>query len=148
MSVSAEEAERRVNALSTGLRDSGLRLTRQRLEVVREIAGADTHPDVEAIYRKVRERVPRISLDTVYRTLSTLVDSGLIDRVTTASGPARYDGNPFPHHHFVCSRCGAIHDIGLAQVDAIPDAQAAAIPGKVDTVQVEYRGICNACKPE
>ena len=67
----ADEEARRVEQLALALRDSGLRLTHQRLEIVRVIAADRTHPDVETVYEAVRKRVPTISLDTVYRTLST-----------------------------------------------------------------------------
>ena len=60
MPVPVSEVERRVFSFSQTLRKSGLRLTHQLLEVAREIARSDTHPDVEAIYRGVRDRVPTI----------------------------------------------------------------------------------------
>ncbi|MDO8986952.1 MAG: transcriptional repressor, partial [Coriobacteriia bacterium] len=81
MSVSQEEAAHRVETMTGALRVQGLRLTHQRLEIVREIAGTDQHPDVERIYARVRERVPTVSLDTVYRTLAALVELGLVRRV-------------------------------------------------------------------
>ena len=96
VAVQTDEVERRVERLSQSLRDAGLRLTHQRLEIVRVIAADETHPDVETVYRVVRERVPTISLDTVYRTLATLTERGLITRVLFTPGPARYDANPRP----------------------------------------------------
>ena len=122
MAARVDEVARRVERLSRGLRDAGLRLTHQRLEVVRVIAADETHPDVEAVYRAVRERVPTISLDTVYRTLATLAERGLISRVQFTAGAARYDANPARHHHFVCTRCGLIRDVEDADLDAIRPA--------------------------
>jgi len=112
--VPESEVERRVSLFSQALRQSGLRLTHQRLEVAREIASSDTHPDVEAIYRGVRDRVPTISLDTVYRTLAALIELGLISRVNATAGPARYDANRTQHHHFVCTRCGLVRNLQSA----------------------------------
>ena len=137
---------RRVDLLSQGLRDAGLRLTHQRLEIVRVVAADETHPDVETVFRSVRERVPTISLDTVYRTLSTLTERGLIGRVLFTPGPARYDANPARHHHFVCTRCGLIRDVEDEDLDAIrPTAEVARI-GRPDTVSVQFRGVCAACR--
>jgi Fur family peroxide stress response transcriptional regulator len=65
VAVRPDEVERRVEQLRRGLRDAGLRLTHQRLEVVRVIAADETHPDAETVCKAVRERVPTISLDTV-----------------------------------------------------------------------------------
>ncbi|HET6476757.1 MAG TPA: transcriptional repressor [Thermoleophilia bacterium] len=56
--------------LSQGIRDAGLRLTHQRLEILRVVAADETHPDVETVYEAVRKRVPTNSLETVYRTLA------------------------------------------------------------------------------
>lgn len=146
MSVSADEVARRVEILSQGLRDAGLRLTHQRLEIIRTIAADETHPYVETVYEKVRERVPTISLDTVYRTLATLTDRGLITRVLFTPGPARYDANPARHHHFVCTRCGLVRDILGHELDAIRATSEVTRIGRPDAVTVQFRGVCAECQ--
>lgn len=146
VSTQVDEVRRRVDLLSQGLRDAGLRLTHQRLEIVRVVAADETHPDVETVFRTVRKRVPTISLDTVYRTLSALTERGLIVRVLFTPGPARYDANPARHHHFVCTRCGLIRDVEDEDLDAIrPTAEVARI-GRPETVSVQFRGVCAACR--
>ncbi|MCX6372657.1 MAG: Fur family transcriptional regulator [Actinobacteria bacterium] len=146
MAARVDEVARRVDQLSRGLREAGLRLTHQRLEIVRVIAADETHPDVETVYRAVRERVPTISLDTVYRTLATLAERGLILRVLFTPGPARYDANPARHHHFVCTHCGLIRDVENADLDAIrPTAEVARI-GRCDAISVQFRGVCAPCQ--
>jgi Fur family peroxide stress response transcriptional regulator len=145
VSVSDVELDCRMEAMKQSLRQEGLRLTRQRLEIVREIAGTDEHPDVECIYRGVRTRVPTVSLDTVYRTLGTLAERGLISRVMATAGPARYDSNTRRHHHFVCTRCGKIRDVVDPGLDAIGVPRAASELGAVETVEVQLRGVCHDC---
>ena len=146
VAVSAGEVRRRVDELSHALRESGLRLTHQRLEVVREVARSDEHPDVETIYRAVRERVPTISLDTVYRTLATLDGLGLVRRVAATPGPTRYDANTAHHHHFVCTRCGLIRDVDDRGLDAVRAPRSAASLGSVESIEVQLRGVCVDCK--
>lgn len=146
MPIPESEVERRVSLFSQALRKSGLRLTHQRLEVAREIARSDAHPDVEAIYRGVRDRVPTISLDTVYRTLAALIELGLISRVNATAGPARYDANRTQHHHFVCTRCGLIRDLYSATLDAIRAPEQTSVFGRVESVDVQLRGVCEECK--
>ncbi len=146
MPIATEEVERRVRVLSAGIRDAGFRLTPQRLEVIREIAGDETHPDVETVYHAVRERMPTISLDTVYRTLAVLTEQGLIDRVNVTAGPTRYDGNPFPHHHFICTRCGLVRDIDEADIATIAPTEKVESLGDVESVQIQYRGVCSSCR--
>jgi Fur family transcriptional regulator, peroxide stress response regulator len=145
VAVKAAEVQRRVAAFSQALRSAGLRLTHQRLEVVREIAQSEEHPDVEKVYGAVRVRVPTISLDTVYRTLATLVDLGLVKRVIATPGATRYDANTARHHHFVCSRCGLVRDIVDEAVDAVPAPRGVASLGRVESIEVQFRGICAGC---
>jgi Fur family peroxide stress response transcriptional regulator len=145
VTVSQAEVERRIEAMSQALRDAGLRLTHQRLEIVREISASDEHPDVEGVYRRVCARVPTISLDTVYRTLATLAEHGLVQRVTATAGPARYDANTQHHHHFICTRCGVVRDIDDAALDAVAAPPGAAALGVVESVDVQLRGACAAC---
>jgi Fur family peroxide stress response transcriptional regulator len=145
MTIAPEEVQHRIDVLSCALRESGLRLTHQRLEVVREIAGSDEHPDVERIYSAVRERVPTISVDTVYRTMATLSGLGLVKRVGVVPGPTRYDANAGHHHHFVCTRCGLIRDVDDEGLDAVRAPRATASLGTVEAIEVQLRGICNDC---
>lgn len=145
MPVSPEEVVRRVERLTDALHASGMRLTHQRLEVVREIAATDQHPDVETIYRGVRLRVPTISLDTVYRTLGTLADAGLVRRVTATAGPARFDANTTPHHHFVCTRCGMIRDVVDPRLDEVRSLALPVEFGGVESVDVRFSGVCRSC---
>lgn len=146
MTVAPHEVERRVDAFSQALRDAGLRLTHQRFEVIREIAQADEHPDVERVYRAVRVRVPTISLDTVYRTLATLADLGLVTRVVVTAGPTRYDANATYHHHFVCTRCGLIRDVDDRELDAVRAPRSTASLGSVESIEVQLRGVCIDCR--
>ena len=145
MPVSAAETTRRVEACSQALRAEGFRITHQRLEIMREIASSDEHPDVERVYQGVRERMPTVSLDTVYRTLGTLADLGLITRVTSTSGVARYDANATHHHHFVCSKCGLMADIDSDELDAIQAPVEATAMGAIESIEVHLRGVCRDC---
>ena len=145
MTVSATEVARRVLLFEQALRSEGFRVTHQRLEVACEIARSDSHPDVETIYRGVRERIPTISLDTVYRTLGELERLGLIGRVIATPGPARYDSNQAPHHHFVCQRCGLIRDLYGECLDSISAPDQTAPVGRVEGVEVRFHGVCHEC---
>jgi Fur family peroxide stress response transcriptional regulator len=146
MVVAPAEVQRRIDVLSRALRESGLRLTHQRLEVVREIAQSDEHPDVERIYGAVRRRVPTISLDTVYRTMATLSSLELVKRVSAVPGPTRFDANVGHHHHFVCTRCGLIRDVDDDELDAVRAPRISATLGTVESIEVQLRGICNDCR--
>jgi len=134
-----------MESLTAALRAKGMRLTHQRLEVVREIASTDEHPDVEAIYRRVAVRVPTISIDTVYRTLATLAELGLVLRVPATTGAARYDANTSRHHHFVCTSCGSVRDVVDSGLDAVKVPDSTSSMGVVDSIDVQMRGTCTEC---
>lgn len=126
-------------------REAGVKLTHQRLEVFRELAHADTHPDADAVFRAVRARVPTISLDTVYRTLWRLEGLGLLHTLGPQRDGVRFDPNLDPHHHFTCVRCGLVRDFLSAELEALPLPAALSSLGRVLDAHVEVRGVCAAC---
>jgi len=146
MSVRAEQIERRIAGFVRACRQAGMKVTHQRTEVFREVAGTDEHPDAETVFERVRRRIPALSLDTVYRTLATLERLGLIRRVDVVGDRARYDANTGPHHHFVCTVCGRIRDFTDESLDNLAPPKLLRAWGQIKSVQVQVRGICRQCK--
>jgi len=124
---------------------AGLRLTHQRLEIFRELSRAQDHPSAEEIFHRVRERVPTISLDTVYRTLTTLEEHRLIARLDVGAGQARFDSNLEPHHHLVCSKCQRVVDFKWTAFEGADLPELAREWGRVVRKQVVLRGVCRSC---
>jgi Fur family peroxide stress response transcriptional regulator len=125
---------------------AGLRVTHQRLEVYRALTGTDEHPSAESVYQQVRDRLPTISLDTVYRTLATLADIGAISRMDVAGERARFDGNIAPHQHFVCDRCSRIMDFPWESFDVLSVPTDAGRLGRISGRSAVLRGICANCE--
>jgi Fur family transcriptional regulator, peroxide stress response regulator len=140
-----EPLRNRVDKFVERCHEAGLKATHQRTEIYRVLAATTAHPDAETIFRRVRGRVPAISFDTVYRTLRTLDEKGLIVRVDTPLERSRFDANTEPHHHFVCARCGAVRDLRLDGLDGLSRAAAVEDIGVARSVHVEVRGLCHAC---
>jgi Fur family peroxide stress response transcriptional regulator len=145
MAVSKAEIERRMKRFAETCRAAGLKTTHQRMEVFRELAGTENHPDAETIYLHVSRRVPAISRDTVYRTLATLEGQGLVHKAEIVSGRARYDANTDHHHHFICTECGRVHDFYSPALDDLPIPRSVSALGRVDSAQVQLRGVCTNC---
>jgi Fur family peroxide stress response transcriptional regulator len=80
------------------------------MEIFREVAQTDDHPDAEKVYQSVRKRMPTVSSDTVYRILWWLKELGLITTLGPPRERTRFDANLSCHHHFVCVRCGLTRD--------------------------------------
>ena len=125
---------------------SGTPLTAQRRTVLEVLVARDDHPTVDQIYQAVAERLPEVSRATVYRSLETLSELGLLKRVEHAGSVVRFDGNTEAHHHFVCTRCGAIEDLPL---DAVRGHEKLAFLGqgaaRAEEIAILVRGTCAHC---
>ncbi|HET6627591.1 MAG TPA: Fur family transcriptional regulator [Nocardioidaceae bacterium] len=134
---------------SAFLRDSGLRVTKQRVAVLTALAEAP-HSVAETVLARVRDDVGQVSTQAVYDVLNTLTDRGLLRRIQPAGSSARYElrvGDN--HHHVVCRRCGAVADIDCA-TETAPCLEASDLdqhaPGfVVDEAEVTFWGVCATC---
>ncbi|MBK8012244.1 MAG: transcriptional repressor [Deltaproteobacteria bacterium] len=139
------EIKARLERFERTCREAGIKLTHQRMEIFREIAESGEHPDAETVFHGVRERVPAISLDTVYRTLWVLSDLGLITTLGAPRERTRFDANLARHHHFVCTACGLTRDFHSDVFDDVRLPDSVKALGRVERTYVEARGLCNAC---
>jgi Fe2+ or Zn2+ uptake regulation protein len=142
----------RASDMLRDLRRSGLKLTPQRIAIVRLFAADSSHPTAQDLFERLRPEFPSMSFATVYNTLDALARAGLagIVRLPGKRGDAaRFDPNKTPHHHAVCDSCGAVIDIAagtLAPTAASEKRLQLTAPGfSVRTVERIYRGLCAAC---
>jgi len=87
------------------------RITKQRKVVLEVLSTFDSHPTADMIYDKVREKLPRISLGTVYRNLEVLAEEGLIRKLTVGNDRKRFDHDLSDHNHIRCTVCHRIDDV-------------------------------------
>ncbi|MFT3769553.1 MAG: transcriptional repressor [Minicystis sp.] len=120
----------RIDEMLASLRAAGLKLTPQRLAIVRELAADETHPTAQELFERLRVAQPTMSFATVYNTLDALANAGLCAALSLAPGPARFDPNMRPHHHAVCDRCGLVRDVASFNDGAAsgPKPQAPSAP--------------------
>lgn len=123
----------------------GIKVTPQRIEIFLEVVRSNNHPTAEHVFESVRKKLPTISLDTVYRTLSTLADCGLVAKVYIIQERTRFDPNVAPHHHLVCVRCKAIADFQWPELDEAALPQCAETWGQVHAKHLQVLGICEQC---
>lgn len=93
------------------LEQAGWRYTRQRAAVYDYLKHAHSHPTAEEVYLSVRQKIPNISLATVYKALEALVHCGLVNKLSNADGPARYDSHCTSHYHLRCLKTGEVRDL-------------------------------------
>ena len=146
MSIPSDIVDTRMSAFRQGCGERGLKVTHQRLEIYRELASTEEHPDADTIHRRVRERIPTISRDTVYRNLKMLAQHGLISVVGMSHERLRFDANMGLHHHFVCVRCGMIGDFCSQHLEGIECPKEAAAFGEPVSLHLEVKGVCTRCR--
>lgn len=146
MAVPPEELNRRTAAFVEVLRETGVKATHQRIEIYREVAGTDEHPSAEMVFQRVRQRMPTVSLDTVYRTLALLEKLGLVSRIHAVLESARFDGNMGSHHHFVCGKCGLLFDVSSQELDELKIPVEINRLGVVKSIRVQIWGTCFKCR--
>jgi Fur family peroxide stress response transcriptional regulator len=140
--------EKKIELFRKVCKEQGIKVTPQRLEIFLEIMAADDHPSAEDVFNRVKTRMPTISLDTVYRTLSTFDSQGLIARVQFFEGRTRFDPNSEHHHHLVCTKCHGVADLYWPEIDALEPPSEAASWGRVEGRLVLVRGLCSNCLSE
>lgn len=121
----------------------GLKPTAQRIMILEYLArNTKKHPTAEQIHDAMHKKTPTLSLATVYNTLNSFAEAGLVTALTITGTEVRYEYATAPHHHLLCKHCGKIIDIDIE----CPNAQRKNIDGyRVDEVHGYFKGICRDC---
>ena len=128
-------------------KERGLAFTFQRQVIYEAVVDSCEHPTPELIYEQVKQRIPSISLGTVYKNVKTFLDSGVLKEVTLHHGSLRLEANMAPHHHVVCSSCRAIYDVAQSAVKPVQYSTNDLPKGfTIDGCRVEFIGLCRTCK--
>ncbi|MBN1443956.1 MAG: transcriptional repressor [Planctomycetes bacterium] len=122
------------------------RSTEQRRLILQEVKRLHTHPSASDLYKILRLRLPRISLGTVYRNLEILARAGEIQKIENPGGETRFDGNPAPHYHVRCDRCGRVDDVRDRAVQIVPGDLGEVEGYEISGYRLELRGLCPACR--
>ncbi|MDO5403064.1 MAG: transcriptional repressor [Eubacteriales bacterium] len=123
--------------------------SRQREAIKLYLMSRKDHPTAEAVYDHVKKEYPSISLGTVYRNLTFLVDNGQAVKVPCDDGSIHFDANVNPHPHFQCRGCGSIIDLdfdGTQYVQALNNAAASGFNGTIEGNVTYFYGLCPSCQ--
>ncbi len=128
------------------LREAGLRATRQRLTVLAALRERPDAVTAQDLHQELRQAGEPIGLTTVYRTLTALAESGLLD-VFTRDGEQAFrlcgDGH---HHHLVCETCNRIEEITAEEVERWVGQVAERRGYEVTGHRADIFGICADCR--
>jgi len=131
-------------AFSTHDRRYGLRMTPQRMAIMEYLMNNLVHPSARDIYDHVRTRFPSLSFATVYNTLQTLKDRGIVLELTIDPRERRYDARLADHHHMFCAGCREIRDLHVSFDLSLPKEKSGEF--SIISNRVEFIGLCGRCK--
>jgi Fur family peroxide stress response transcriptional regulator len=140
--------ENLVSTFEQACRGKGLRLTPQRLEIYTELARSSDHPTAEALHQRLLVQLPMLSLDTVYRALTTFVELGVANRVETCESQGHFEVVSRLHHHLICRKCEKIVDFDWELMESVPLPAEAGRWGQVERKNIVLHGVCRECLAE
>jgi Fur family ferric uptake transcriptional regulator len=118
----------------------------QRQLILEELRRGKNHPSAQEIYDRVRHRLPKISLGTVYRNLERLAAHGLIQKIEATGGQRRFDGDLEEHYHVRCLYCGRVEDASLPMLSRLNQTYGKMSDYTILGHHLEFFGICPQCR--
>ena len=118
------------------------RKSRQRDAIINDLCSRYDHPTAMDLYLSVREKIPNLSLGTLYRNLTQLEENGMVLRIPDGSTD-RFDGNVNPHAHFKCLTCGNVYDLMNFEIESLTFSDE--IINKVTNYSLMAFGLCKNC---
>lgn len=123
-----------------------LRMTHQREIILEELNRSKVHPTADELYERIRKKLPRISLATVYRNLEILSEAGLIKKLEISGRQKRFDWDPEPHNHVFCTLCQRVDNI-VTPESRVPEIGLMQEKGyHVTGCRIEFFGLCPKCQ--
>jgi len=134
---------------SSALSRRGLRAGGARAAVVDALAAQDCCASAQEIHDRIRAHGGSAGIASVYRALELLHGMGMVTRVDTGDGIARFEpAHPdgAHHHHLVCTHCGAVEAFQDEPLEQAIHAVADRVDFQVISHDVALRGICRDCR--
>ncbi len=128
------------------LAGTGRRRTAPRQAIVECLLAADDHVTADEIAVEVQERFPSVNISTVYRTLETLEDLGVIDHVHLGHGRAIYHFADEEHQHLVCERCEGVEELPASKLKSLIRTIERDHGFEVDRRHFAIVGVCSRCR--
>lgn len=123
-----------------------MRYSRQRELTLQVLQENVCHPTADFIYEKMKQKIPNISLATVYRNLNQLAEAGIIRKIEGLDGAVHFDHNTHNHYHFVCIKCNKVYDVPYDVAPNLNDEVLERTGLQVITHDITFKGICQHCQ--
>lgn len=123
-----------------------MKFSKQRKLILDTIIESDIHPTADYIYNQLKKDNPSLSLGTVYRNLSQLIDNGFISKVSMPNQPDRFDKNVNSHAHLICDSCCEIYDLESDTIDKFVTSVSEEENISITSYDIIFNGTCRNCK--
>ena len=127
------------------MRQSDRRMTKQRKTILDVLKKTKTHPSADEIYEMVKQKLPRISLGTVYRNLEVLSELGMIQVLELSGSLKRFDWDPNKHYHIRCIRCDRVENAPIAPMRQLENDLYESTVFEIVGHNLEFTGLCPKC---
>ena len=128
-------------------RQSGLRITRQRVLVLQALCELNGHASAEQVYERVATHHRDVDLSTVYRTLERLRDLRILSQTDLGRGCVEFEVVASqPHHHLVCHACGQVQDLPHGYLASLASAIRRDLDFEPTLDHLAVFGLCSRCR--
>lgn len=123
-----------------------LRMTNQREMILQELRRSKEHLSADELYERIKKKMPRISLATVYRNLEILSEVGMIGKLEVSGRQKRFDWDNGDHDHVYCVQCHRVDNLELDR-DTLGLMPSGLVAGyEISGYRLEFSGLCRKCR--
>ena len=140
--------EKELDTVAKYLKEHDFKLTNQRKKIIETVFASHDHFTADALYDVLREKGESISKATIYRTLSLLCESSLVESRDFGRGQLYYEhvlGHDH-HDHLICNGCGKVVEFKNPELEKLQTKVAKARGFRIESHSLRIFGICKACR--
>ncbi len=127
------------------IRELGLKVTQQRMDILRIVKAGDRHFTAQDIFEAVSETNTSIGFATVYRFLKALSAKAFVTEVRMGGMPARYEWSSQEHHdHLTCTVCGKVVEFENDEIEKLQEEVAKSLGFVLTDHILELFGVCSS----
>lgn len=121
------------------------RRSKQRNRILELLRSTVSHPTADWLYQQLKIEFQQLSMGTVYRNLSILINQGLVKKIHFGSTFDRFEANIKPHYHLICESCGKILDFEMPIYDDLNKQAKQLTTFNIRHHKIEFFGVCKNC---
>ncbi|WP_017726336.1 Fur family transcriptional regulator [Halalkalibacterium ligniniphilum] len=134
--------ENQIKELIPYLKKRGLRITPQRILILKTIISLKNHPSAEDIHREL----PYISLATIYNNIKLFVKLGILNELPYGNGISKFELFKSNHYHVICESCGKIVDFNYPNLKEVEQVASKLTNYHIHNHKLQIYGLCSECK--